>query len=199
MNMAKLEFTHGTMSSRKSATALMVAYEYRSINYNVWCLKPDVDTRDGAYIVSRGLGKSIPATLVSSNTNITEIFEKENNAKKIDLIIIDEAQFLTAKQVTQLKSITIYYGVNVFCYGLLTNYITEMFEGSKRLMELADKIIVLDTPCKCGKCIATVNALIVDGKVAKEMIGDSAVEIGDTKKTERYYIAMCYKCWLESK
>lgn len=194
--MSNLEFTYGTMGSRKSATALMVAYDYKSKGINVLVLKSNLDTRDGEYIVSRALKTSISCILFSKDENLYELFKKENSKVRYTKIIVDEAQFLSKNQVDQLKKITVFENVDVLCYGLLTNYVTELFEGSKRLIELRDKLTVLD--CTCGCCKekeATINALIIDGKVVKKLLGKSDVEIGDTKESEKHYISMCYECW----
>ena len=197
--MAKLYFTHGPMGSSKSAMALMTQYNYEQQGYKVLLLKLDIDTRDGAYIKSRALSSKKECILFSSTDNLKEILlQEEIKGHKYDAIIVDEAQFLTKSHVEELKDITIYKDINVFCYGLKTNYATQLFEGSKRLCELADSERELKSICKC-KNKATINALKINGKVVKEVIGNCDILIGDTNSKDVYtYEPMCYKCWEES-
>lgn len=197
--MAKLYFTHGPMGSSKSAMALMTQYNYEQQGYNVLLLKLNIDTRDGAFIKSRALTNQKPCILFSANDNLKEVLLKEEiKGKKYDAIIVDEAQFLTKSHVEELKDITIYKDINVFCYGLKTNYATQLFEGSKRLCELADSERELKSICKC-KNKATVNALKINGKVVKEVLGNCDILIGDTNSKDIYtYEPMCYKCWEEA-
>jgi len=197
--MAKLYFTHGPMGSSKSAVALMTQYNYEQQGYNVLLMKLDIDTRDGAYIKSRALSSKQPCLLFSSTDNLKEILlQEEIKGKRYDAVIVDEAQFLTKSHVEQLKDITIYKDIDVFCYGLKTNYATELFEGSKRLCELADSERELKSICKC-KNKATINALKINNKVVKEVLGNCDILIGDTNSTDIYtYEPMCYKCWEEA-
>jgi thymidine kinase len=102
-----------------------------------------------------------------------------------DVIIVDECQFLTESQVDELKDIS--KVVPVLCYGLLTNYQTKLFEGSKRLVEIADSLTEIKSICKCGKK-AQVNARIVGGKIS--LSGDEIVIGGDES-----YEGMCYNCF----
>ena len=197
--MAKLYFTYGPMGSSKSAMALMTQYNYEQQGYNVLLLKLNIDTRDGAYIKSRALASKKPCILFSPTDNLKEILLKEEiKGKRYDAIIVDEAQFLTKSHVEQLKDLTIYKDINVFCYGLKTNYATQLFEGSKRLCELADSERELKSICKC-KNKATINALKINGKVVKEVLGNCDILIGDTNSNDIYtYEPMCYKCWEEA-
>ena len=111
--------------------------------------------------------------------------EKYDIGGEKDVIIVDECQFLTKQQVNQLKDISI--KIPVLCYGLLTNYKTELFEGSKRLVELADSLMEIKCICKCGRK-ATVNVRFVDGKVATE---GKEIMIGADER----YESMCYQCY----
>ena len=197
--MAKLYFTHGPMGSSKSAMALMTQYNYEQQGYDVLLLKLDIDTRDGAFIKSRALASKKSCLLFSTNDDLKEVLlQEEIKGKRYDAIIIDEAQFLTKAHVEQLKDITMYKNIDVFCYGLKTNYATELFEGSKRLCELADSERELKSVCKC-KNKATINALKINGKVVRKILGDSAILIGDTNSKDIHtYEPMCYKCWEEA-
>ena len=110
---------------------------------------------------------------------------------RYDVIIIDEAQFLTEEQVNQLGNIVMQLKVPVMCFGLKTDFQTKMFPGSKRLFEIAESISEIKTICKCGKK-ATVNARIDNfGNIITE---GEQVELGGNDK----YIAMCYRCYCEA-
>ena len=184
--MAKLYFTHGTMGSSKSAMALMTQYNYEQQGYNVLLLKLDIDTRDGAFIKSRALASKKSCLLFSSTDDLKEVLlQEEIKGKRYDAIIVDEAQFLSKSHVEQLKDITMYKNIDVFCYGLKTNYATELFEGSKRLCELADSERELKSICKC-KSKATINALKINGKVVKKVLGNCDILIGDTNSEDVY-------------
>lgn len=102
--------------------------------------------------------------------------------------MVDEAQFLTATQVDQLSRIVDDFGSNVICYGLRTDFKTNLFEGSRRLFEIADTIDEIKSTCTCGhKTI--VNARIdANGEIITE---GAQVEIGGDER----YIAVCRKCW----
>ena len=186
--MAKLYFKYGVMGSSKSAQALITKFNYEEGNNKVLLLKPAVDTRDGNDIIKSRIGLEAVAKVVEPRTNIeTEIFLSYCRIRP-DVIICDESQFFTAEQIEQLKLIAVYYDIPVLCYGLLTDFQTHLFPGSKRLIELADSIQEIKMICDCGNK-AQVNARIVNGKVAKE---GEQVFIGGNES----YKAMCYKCWL---
>lgn len=182
--MCKLYFKYGVMGSSKSATALMTKYNYELKGFKVLVLKPSLDTRDGDVISSR-IGLSCKCVQFDKNFNLYDYFLSEMKKDKIDVVIVDEAQFCTREQVEQLREITDY--VSVLCYGLKTNFKSELFEGSKRLMEIADNISEIKTVCKCGNK-AIINARVVNGQIVKD--GDE-IDIGGDEK----YVSICYKCY----
>lgn len=188
--MAKLYFKYGAMGSSKTAQALITKFNYEERNMKVLLLKPSIDNRDGEFIVKSRVGLSARATIVSAEDNIYELFEKNKN--NYDVIIIDECQFLTEKQVDELLDIVVYFDVPVLCFGLRTDFATHMFPGSKRLFELADSISEIKSICKCGSK-ATVNARMDEnGKIIYE--GEQICLGGNDR-----YVAMCIKCWLKQK
>jgi thymidine kinase len=108
----------------------------------------------------------------------------------VDVIICDECQFLTEAQVDQMKYIAEFLNTPVLCFGLRSDFLTKMFEGSKRLFEIADSINEIKSVCKCGKK-AIVNARIDEnGKVITQ---GNQIEIGGNDK----YESMCWGCWQE--
>lgn len=186
--MGKLYFMYGVMGSSKTAQALMCKFNHEQKGFNVYLFKPSVDVRtriDGKAVVSSRIGLTAEAIEFDKNDNFFNLQEKHKIFKEKDIIIIDECQFLTKSQVNQIKDISVKN--TVICYGLLTNYKTELFEGSKRLVEIADSIKEIKCVCKCGRK-ATVNARIVNGKIVTD--GDEILIGGDES-----YESMCYTCY----
>lgn len=185
--MHKLYFKYGAMGSSKSAQALMCRFNYIQKGFNVLTIKPSLDTRS-ELLYSR-IGLSAPCVNFSPTQNLNELFEIENKKKKIDIIIVDECQFMTKAQVEQLRGLTEF--VPILCYGLLTNFKTELFEGSKRLIELSESIQEIKSVCKCGRK-ATVNAKIRNEKI---VLDGPEIEIGAEEKYESF----CYTCYSKLK
>ena len=185
--MAKLYFRYGVMGSSKSAQALITKFNYEEQGMRVWLIKPAADTRYGMDVVRSRIGLEQPADVITEEMNLFEIFrdrEKEFN----DVIIADEAQFLTPEQIEQLRDIVDNYNVPVFCFGLRTDFRTKMFPGSARLFELADSVSELKTVCTCGGK-AMVNARIDgEGNIVTE---GAQIMLGGNES----YRPMCYKCW----
>lgn len=187
--MSKLYYKYGVMGSSKTASALMCKFNYEQQGFNVLLLKADLDNRDikdGQIIVKSRIGLSSPCITFSKKENLVELFSKLNKSKNYQVIVVDECQFLTRSQVEQLKALSIEQ--TVLCYGLLTDFKTELFEGSKRLIELADSLQELKSVCTCGRK-ANVNARFINGKLTTK--GDVvAIEKGEVN-----YIPMCYICY----
>ncbi len=186
--MNKLYFKYGAMGSSKTAQALMCRYNYITKGFEVFLFKPKADTRcviDGVPMVSTRIGLTSECIEFSKTDNFLDICKKYDITKPNDVIIVDEAQFLTKEQVDELKEVS--QNMPVLCYGLLTNFKIELFEGSKRLVEIADALQEIKSVCKCGRK-ATVNARLIDGKIVTE--GEEIV-IG----AEESYESMCYNCF----
>ena len=185
--MAKLYFKYGAMGSSKSAQALITKFNYEEKGMSVWLIKPGTDTRDGADIIKSRIGLSQHAQIIGPDESIIKAYEEAGN---YDVIIADEAQFLTPDQIDELRTLVDEEDIPVLCFGLKTDFRTRFFPGSCRLMELADSITEIKTICECGRK-ATVNARFDDsGRVITE--GDQVVLGGNDR-----YTAMCYKCWKE--
>lgn len=193
--MSKLYFKFGAMASSKTANALMTRFNYEEKGNHVWLIKPDLDNRDDytdengvrLTVVKSRIGLSAVADVVRRDEDIHARFVALNEKQHIDVIICDECQFLTAAQVDQMKHIAEYCDTPVLCFGLRSDFLTQLFEGSKRLFEIADSITEIKSVCRCGKK-AIVNARIADGRVVTE--GDQ-IEIGGNDK----YEGMCWGCW----
>ena len=191
--MSKLYYKYGAMGSSKTANALICKFNYEERGFKVLLLKPEIDDRDligGEIVVKSRIGLSSPCIAIGKYTNLKELFYAERKNVNYEVVIVDECQFLTKEQVEQLKEISANY--TVLCYGLLTDFKTELFEGSKRLVELADSLQEIKSICKCGKK-ANVNIRFVSGKLTID--GDAvAIEKGNVT-----YEPMCYACFLEEK
>lgn len=185
--MAKLYFKYGAMGSSKSAQALTTKFNYEEKGMTVWLIKPGTDTRDGADVIRSRIGLSQKAQVIPPNEGIIEAY---NNAGNYDVIIVDEAQFLTPSQIDELRTLVDEEDLPVLCFGLRTDFRTKFFPGAMRLMELADSISEIKTICECGRK-ATVNARFDDsGRIITE--GDQVVLGGNDR-----YTAMCHRCWVE--
>lgn len=191
--MAKLYFKYGVMGSSKSAQALMCKFNYEERGFNVLLMKSDIDVRDleeDEIVVKSRIGLSAKCEIFSNKTNLFKFIKSKNFLTNNCVVIVDEAQFLTKKQVEQLKEVSNY--VPVLCYGLLTNFKTELFEGSKRLVEISDSLQELKSICRCGKK-ANMNARFdSNGKLVTD--GDEIV-LGSNGT----YEALCFDCYNELK
>lgn len=184
--MSKLYFYWGVMGAGKTIDAIRCVYNYREKGLNPLVLKPVIDIRTKNTIKSR-TGLEISCHLIYPNSDIfaLTITEHELAKEKYDVIIIDEAQFLTREQVDMLHFIVRNYNIPVVCYGLKTDFQTNLFEGSKRLLELAENITEIKSICWCGSK-ATQNARVINGKFIEE---GEIVQIGANES----YIPLCTK------
>ena len=185
--MAKLYFKYGAMGSSKTAQALITKYNYEENDLKVWLIKPSADTRDGAQMLRSRIGLEAQVEPIAPDVDIRARFQG-GKARTSDVIIVDECQFLTEKQIDQLRAIVDEHNVPVMCFGLRTDFQTHLFPGSRRLMEIADTIQEIKTICDCG-AKATVNARVNDGYIVTE---GAQVVLGGND----CYIAMCHKCYV---
>ncbi len=182
--MAKLYFRYGAMGSSKTAQALITKFNYEERGMSVWLIKPSVDTRDGATTIRSRIGLEASADALSCECDIYKEFLKHQT----NVIIADEAQFFKTEQIDQLRKIVDDLHIPVLCYGLRTDFLTHTFEGSKRLMEIADSISEVKTICECGKK-AIVNARIDEN--GKIVTNGGQILLGGNDS----YIVMCHACW----
>lgn len=184
--MAKLYFKYGAMGSSKTAQSLITKFNYEEKGMTVWLIKPGTDVRDGEDILKSRIGLSQQAHIISPDDDIIEAY---HDAGSYDVIIADEAQFLTPEQIDGLRKLVDDEDIPVLCFGLRTDFLTHFFPGARRLMELADSITEIKTICECGRK-ATVNARFDEkGRIVTE--GDQVVLGGNDR-----YIALCHKCWV---
>ncbi len=186
--MAKLYFKYGVMGSSKTAQALITKFNYEERGMKVWLIKPQTDNRDGEGMIISRAGLSAQAYELPESEDVYNTFTKLK--ENVDVIIVDECQFLSEEQVNQLAMIVIDYNVPVLCFGLRADFRTKMFPGSKRLMEIADSITEIKTICSCGRK-ATVNVRLDEhGRIITE--GEQILIGGNDR-----YTAMCYPCYIK--
>jgi thymidine kinase len=190
--MGKLYFRHGAMNSGKSTALLQVAYNYEERGQKVALVKPAVDTKGDTKVVSRlGMVREVDF-LILPNENLRVKLSDHMEAKgtKIDCLLLDEAQFLTAKQVDEAMEIAVLDGIPVLAYGIRTDFLTKGFPGSIRLLEIAHSLEELKTICRCGRK-AMFNARLKNGEFVFD--GDQVAIDGD----EVTYESLCPNCYFE--
>lgn len=187
--MAKLFFKYGTVFSAKSLNLIATAHNYETQGKKVFLLVPKIDTRSDGNVATRA-GLKLPADLVDIDTDIKKLFvEHLEQKEKIDCVLVDEAQMLSKEHIDQLRDIVDTYNTPVICYGLRVSYTMELFEASKRLFELSDKLEEIKTICWFCNNKATHNLKLVDGK--PEYKGNP-IDIGGLEK----YLPVCYHCYI---
>ena len=196
--MSKLYFRFGAMNSGKSTSLLQAAFNYEERSQHVLLTKPAIDSKGDRSIVSRlGVTRQVDF-LVEPKQNLRTLFAehvtafKKESGESIACLLIDEAQFLTREQVDQCLEIAVLDGVPVLAYGIRTDFKTNAFPGSMRLLEIAHSLEELKTICRCGRK-AMFNARLVNG----EFTFDGAqVAIDGYQVT---YESLCASCYLSKK
>ena len=192
--MSKFYFKFSPMEAGKSAMLLIEAYNFEKRNINILCMKPSIDNRESIDKISSRIGIEKECFVIYPNYDIYAIVKKiislnENN-NKLQWILVDESQFLTSEQVEQFRAIVDDFDINVMCYALRTDFQTHLFEGSRRLFELADDIDELKISCSCGRK-AIFNARFNEN--GELVVNGEQILIGGEDK----YKPMCSKCYRE--
>ncbi|CAN1510405.1 Tdk Thymidine kinase [Microbacteriaceae bacterium] len=196
--MSKLYFRHGAMNSGKSTALLQAAHNYEERGQAVLLAKPAVDTKGDTAILSRlGVDRHVDF-LVTPEINLRTEFQKrsslqrESTGKRVACLLLDEAQFLTRDQVDQALEIAVLDDVPVLAFGIRTDFLTNGFPGSLRLLEIAHSLEELKTICRCGK-----KAMFNGRKVNNEFVFDGAqVAIDGDQVT---YESLCPSCYYREK
>lgn len=166
--MAELVFFTGTMDCGKSTLALQLHHTHQSAGRRGLLLTRH--DRAGAAVISSRLGLSAPAVEAGPHLDLAALVVARLTAgEQVDHVICDEAQFLTPAQVEQLAALVDDHGVDVFAFGITTDFRTCLFPGSARLVELADRVETLPVHawCWCG-ARATHNARTRDGRIVRD-------------------------------
>lgn len=182
--MAKLYFRHGTVGSAKTLNLLAVAHNYRQQGKEILLLKPELDTRFGREQIKSRAGLEMAADiLLGADTDLLAL-----DFTGVDCILVDEAQFLPASMIEQLRDISVNKGIPVICYGLRTDFRSNLFEGSRRLMELADSIEEIKATCHFCNRKSIMNLKHVNGVAT---VDGPTIQVG----AEETYLPACYHCY----
>jgi thymidine kinase len=187
--MAKLHFYYSAMNAGKTTTLLQSNYNYQERGMNTLLFIPSIDTRHALGIISSRIGLQNEAHAFERDFDFFTFVKDHLQKQKISCVLIDEAQFLSKKQVFQLARIVDELKIPALAYGLRSDFMGEPFEGSKYLLALAEDISEIKTICHCGRK-ATMNARVDEnGCVLRE---GEQVEIGGNDR----YIALCRKHYM---
>ena len=186
--MAKLYFSYSTMNAGKSTVLLQASHNYGERGMKTMLFTAELDNRSKVGNISSRIGLSEKASTFNNNDNLFSSVEKRVKKDKISCVFVDEAQFLTDKQVWQLSDVVEILKVPVMCFGLRTDFQGKLFEGSSTLLAIADELKEIKTICHCGKKANMVVRVDNNGKVLKE---GAQIEIGGNEK----YISLCRKHW----
>lgn len=183
--MAKLYFRYGAMGSAKTLNLLAVAHNYMLQGKKVLLVKPRFDVRFGHDEIRSRAGLEKKADiLVDEETDLLR-----QDLSEASCILVDEAQFLSPCHIDQLRKISHEKDIPVICYGLRTDFRTKLFQGGKRLMEIADAIEEVKTTCTYCNKKATMNLKHMDGKAT---LSGASIDLGAEEK----YVGACYGCYI---
>ena len=198
--MAKLYFRYGAMNSGKSTALLQAAFNYEERGQRVLLAKPRVDTKGDDAVVSRlGVTRRVDLSLADDdNVRALVAAEQERDpegvriegmARPVRCVLVDEAQFLMPSQVEDLLRIAVLDDIPVLAYGIRTDFRTEAFPGSRRLLEIAHSLEELKTICRCGR-----KAVFNARKVDDTFVFDGSQVAIDGVAVE--YESLCASCYL---
>jgi len=188
--MAKLYFYYAAMNAGKSTTLIQADFNYRERGMQTMLWTAAHDDRSGAGTIGSRVALSAPAHTYSPEIDLFAAVADELRRRKLDCVLVDEAQFLTRDHVLQLCRISDEVGIPVLCYGLRTDFQANLFEGSAALLALADSLVELKAVCECGRK-ATMN-LRVDAE-GHAVAAGAQTEIGGNDR----YVALCRRHFFE--
>lgn len=185
--MAKLTFRYGAMNSGKSAALLMTAHNAEETGGRVLVMKPAVDTKAGGSVQSRMGVERAADVLLSPDGDPLAIVRASHRESPLSMVLVDEAQFLTPRQVDQLFEVAIGLDIPVIAYGLRTDFQTHTFPGAARLLAVAHNLLEERTMCGmgCGRK-AVLNGREVDGHFVRQ---GEQIAIADQPNV--HYVPLC--------
>ena len=189
--MAKLYFYYSSMNAGKSTALLQSSYNYRERGMHTLILTPQIDDRYGSGVVTSRIGIQSDAVMFRAEDDLLGLVEAAVVAQTLHCVLIDEAQFLTKKQVYELSEICDRLDVPVLAYGLRTDFLGEPFEGSRYLLAWADSLKEIKAICHCGRKATMVVRADAQGNT---LATGSQVEIGGNDR----YLSLCRKHFKES-
>lgn len=182
--MAKLYFYYSAMNAGKSTTLLQAAYNYQERGMNPLLLTPHLNTRDGAGRIASRIGLHATALTFETHDSLLELCRRKHQQQAVACVFVDEAQFLTRKQVFELGEIADRIGIPVLAYGLRTDFQGNLFEGSQYLLAWADVLTEIKTVCHCGRKATMV--LRLDGHGTPVRSGEQ-IKVGGNES----YVSVC--------
>ncbi len=188
--MASLHYKFAAMNSGKSTQLIQAHFNYCERGMTPYAMTPAIDDRFGVGVITARVGLELKVDVFTASSDLYRIVELRNTQQRVDVFIVDEAQFLSREQVYQLARIVDELNIPVIAYGLKSDFRGELFEGSYHLLCLADKVEELKSICWCGNK-AHMNARVAG---SGEVLRDGAqVEIGGHDK----YVSLCRKHYLQ--
>ncbi len=179
----KINFYYGVVGSRKSSELLLTAHRNRSVGKKVEVFQPYKNDRDGHVVSSRAMEYTIEAVVVDEEFNFYEYCKNH----ELDLLLIDEFQFLSKHHCDQLVQVMIDFDINIFLYGLMSNFRGELFPTVAYMLPYMTTLNEIKTVCgQCGKRKATMNVMI--GEVEADSDG---ISVGN------HYNGVCTVCYME--
>ena len=189
--MAKLYFNYAAMNAGKSTMLLQASFNYRERGMETIEFTAKIDDRTEQGVIASRIGLKKNAHVFDQHTDLFDIVHRQSAGMSAACVFLDEAQFLTDGQVLQLARIVDELNIPVMCYGLRTDFTGALFEGSARLLAIADEIRELKTICTCGRK-ATMNLRI--DKSGKAVLAGDTIEIGGNDR----YVPLCRKHFYEA-
>ena len=189
--MAKLYFYHSAMNAGKTTNLLQSRHNYVERGMNTLVIKPRIDSRSGENRVRSRIGLEAEAVDVDASINLLDLVQNASETQPIDCVLVDEAQFLSADQVDQLTEVVDALNIPVLAYGLRTDFLGALFEGSRQLLALSDELREIKTICHCGRKATMVVRF--DGEGQPMHSGDQ-IQIGGNET----YVSMCRRHFKES-
>ncbi len=186
--MAQLYFYYSAMNAGKSTSLLQSAYNYQECGMDALVLTAALDNRYAVGKVTSRIGLESDALLFHGADDLYKMIEQQT--VKPHCVLVDECQFLSKAQVMQLTKVVDCLDIPVLCYGIRTDFLGELFEGSQYLLAWADKLVELKTICRCGRKANMVVRLDNQGNVVR---GGEQVQIGGNDR----YVSMCRKHYRE--
>jgi len=188
---AKLYFYYSAMNAGKTTNLLQSRHNYAERGMNTLVIKPRIDSRSGENRVRSRIGLEAEAVDVDPSINLLDLVQNASEGQPIHCVLVDEAQFLSADQVDQLTEVVDALNIPVLAYGLRTDFLGALFEGSRQLLALADELREIKTVCHCGRKATMVVRL--DGEGQPMHSGDQ-IQIGGNET----YVSMCRRHFKES-
>lgn len=188
--MAKLYFYYSAMNAGKSTSLLQAAYNYQERGLRPLLLTPKLDFRDGSGFIASRIGLKSEAISFSDSDSLYEICDAEHGISDVACVFVDEAQFLSRRQVHDLGHVADQLNIPVLAYGLRTDFQGNLFEGSQYLLAWADVLSEIKTICHCGAKATMVLRIDSDGRPIRR---GEQIKVGGNES----YVSVCRRHFKE--